>query len=363
MSGNNLKVGLLLYINGSLGGAERRLVRVYDEMCKKDNSIICDVLVRCCDYNRTLEIFDESNCLPFYLNIKCFRSAKECLKYQFVNKYDVIHFFDPNRFNLFSQIVCKIKRRANLYSVCAVRDAYGQSDLKRTFTIRLQARLADAIDLLYPSGIQYISSLTNKDKITITPNTFTDLNLFYPSEKQKIMLFAAARLEKFKNPILLVDAVNIAQTAMRDSGYRVIILGKGDLQADLEKKISDYGIGDIIHLLGYKKSSEYIPEAEVFFSLQISENYPSQSLAEATACGCYLIITDVGDSRRCGDESFCSFIDSSPETLAMAIKNYIESRDCNEKNPYIDAARTFAIKNYDINVSRKYFSNILEGLK
>lgn len=93
--------------------------------------------------------------------------------------------------------------------------------------MKLQLRLVDHVDLLYPSGTDFVSRHVKKGRLTVTPGTFTDLTRFKPQQKYKTIVYAAARLEDSKDPILFIESINEAREAIRAAGYRVILLGQG----------------------------------------------------------------------------------------------------------------------------------------
>lgn len=82
------------------------------------------------------------------------------------------------------------------------------------------------------------------------------------------MVYAAARLEDNKDPKLLLRAVNICKDDIRKNGYRVIVLGRGEHEEWMKSYIAENKLNDIVEMAGYQKTSEYLPFAEVFFSLQ-----------------------------------------------------------------------------------------------
>lgn len=224
---------------------------------------------------------------------------------------------------------------------------------------KIQLRLADHVDLLYPAGVDFISRYVKEGRLTVTPGTFTDLDLFKPQKKNKTIVYAAARLEDSKNPILFIESINACADQIRAAGYRVILLGKGKYEEYLHNYVKKNELTDIVYLAGYDQTSKYMPTASVFFSTQKLENYPSQSLAEAAACGCYLIITDVGDSRRCADDSFAAFVKANSQELSQALVRYIGYSD-QEKEAIVSKARAFAEAHYSIEESKRYYLEILK---
>lgn len=355
-----MKVAFTVYIKDSLGGAERRLIRIYNELCKT-NSVSCELLVRGCDEEKATDVFERADCSTNNISkVICFERTKECLKHILETQYDIIHYFEGNRFNSIIEFISRIKGIKTIYTLCNYYEALNIADVSKMRYVRRQLKMADIVDLLYPLGLDYISKI-RKRRIDITPGTFTELMLFKPQKKERLMVYAAARLEKGKNPELLIEACECCKESIRDSNYKVIVLGKGELFDRLAEKVNTYGIDDIVELSGYKKTSEYLPYAEVAFSLQMIENYPSQMVAEAASSGCFLIITDVGDSRKCADTSFCQFIHEDKYELAEAIVRYIDLSE-NEKSRIIADARNYASVNYSLQRSVEYFRGLLETL-
>ena len=339
------------------------MCRIYNSICE-DSKYECDFIFRGCGYNEAITILRESNCDFQNINdIKCFGSNKACL-ISIINShhYDVIHYFDTSGFNLALQILSRFWGIPTVFSICNALDAYGISSKTTLHKLKLQANLSSVIDLLYPSGLATFKASAFINKIRITPGSFTDLSVFYPYKKRKLMVYAAARLNTRKNPGLLVDAINICQEAIREHGYVISILGIGDEQANLENKINKYKLQDLVLLEGFKKSSDYFPYAKVAFSLQKKENYPSQCVAEACASGCYLIVTDVGDSRKCASELFACFVNDDASNLSQAIVEYLNKTE--EEQSVIEfEARKYAMANYSIEKSKSYYIEVLNNAK
>lgn len=357
-----MDIAFVLMSKKSFGGVHRRLTRAYNEICAENEDVKCDIVIRGCDLNTVLARVKQADCDVESVNrIRVFWSRWKCLLYILLLSYKTVHFFGASRFNLLLQLICKLCSKKSIYTICGYQEAYNSFSKKHMMLTKLQLRLADHVDLLYPSGIDFISRYVKKDRLTITPGTFTNLSLFKPQEKNKTIVYAAARLVDEKNPILFIESINDCADAIRAAGYRVILLGQGQYEEYLYNYVKDHELTDIVYLAGYDKTSKFMPTANVFFSTQVLENYPSQSLAEAAACGCYLIITDVGDSRRCADESFAAFVKPNKEELSRALAKYIEFSE-QEKENIIKNARAFAEKHFSIEESKKYYLEILKKL-
>lgn len=347
----------------AFGGVQRRLPRIYNEICAENDDIKCDLVASKSDLNTVLAQFRLADCDVANINhIYAFKSRIESLLHVLIlHKYTIIHFFGARRNNVAIQLFCKMSNRKCIYTICSYNEVYNSCSKKHMLLTKLQLRLADHVDLLYPAGVDFVSRYVKKGRLTVTPGTFTDLELFKPQEKKKTIIYAAARLEDSKNPILFIESINECADAIRAAGYRVILLGQGKYEEYLQNYVKDHDLKDIVHLAGYDKTSKYMPTANVFFSTQVLENYPSQSLAEAAACGCYAIITDVGDSRRCADESFAAFVKPDKVALSQALVRYI-GYSKQEKKAIIEKARAFAEAHYSIEESKQYYLEILRKL-
>lgn len=354
-----MRVALVFYSNTDFGGAERRLIRVYNKIGKTFN---CDLLVRGCTEDTLLERIkkSDSRCDEFN-DVICFESNLKCIKHLIRKHYNVVHCFDTSGFNAFIVSLLPLLGCKTIVTLASVTIAERLRDGIPNIKDKLIIHLATVVDILYPWCYKHISRFRLKKITRITVGTFTDLNVFKPAKKDKILVYAAARLENIKNPSLLIEACEKIKKTLRNYGYKVLLLGKGELESELKDSIKKYGIQDIVKMIGYKKTSEYFPIAEAVFSLQRNENYPSQVIAEACACGCYLFITDVGNSRICATEDFCTFVDANPESLGKAIENFILLPK-DEKEMAILNAREYANNNYTINNSFEYYLELIKGV-
>lgn len=357
-----MRIALIFYVTDSFGGAERRLIRIYSEICREANNIECDLLFRNCNIETARNLISSIDCdQRVFHEVMCFKKPISSVRYLLVaRKYDIVHFIDACKFNIVYQYVCKIRNMKNLYTIASYGEAYNSFDKQHMNMVKQQLKLADAVDLLYPSGKSFIKSLAKDKLLRITPGTFTDLTVFRPTEKQNTMVFAA-RLEEAKNPMLLIEACVQCKMRLRQYGYKIIILGKGDYERKMKTRIAEESMSDIIDLVGYAQPGCYLPQAKVFFSLQREENYPSQSLAEASASGCFCIITDVGDSRNSADDTFATFVEADPADLAEKMCYYMEKQE-EDKRMIVDNARRFAEDHYTIDTSKEYFVDLFKEI-
>ena len=129
----------------------------------------------------------------------------------------------------------------------------------------------------------------------ITPCSFTDYSKCRTGNKSIFQVAFAGRLEKEKNPDLYFRG------CCRLSGkYPEIIfhiMGEGRLSSDIKEKVTASGLPNIIFHGFHPQPTEILADTSVFVSIQSTNNYPSQSVLEAMACGNAIVATDVGDTR------------------------------------------------------------------
>lgn len=103
-------------------------------------------------------------------------------------------------------------------------------------------------------------------------------------------LIAIGRLTAQKNYPVLLSAY--AQLAARHPQTRLLILGEGELRADLEARVEQLGLSDRVELAGSRPNPfGYLARADVFLSSSDFEGFPMVHL-EALTCGVPVVATD-----------------------------------------------------------------------
>jgi glycosyltransferase involved in cell wall biosynthesis len=136
-------------------------------------------------------------------------------------------------------------------------------------------------------------------------------------------ILIAGRLAPQKNLFRLVEA--LAQ--LRESGSQFVadIYGEGPLRASIVQQISAHerrlNAGLSTSINGYTENleSEY-KRASLFVSVSLFEGSPN-TVIEAAARGCPLVISDIGEHRELFDTSSAVFVDPlSPKSIAEGIR-------------------------------------------
>lgn len=352
------KATLVVYNRTDFGGAERRLIRIYNELAK-DHEV--ELIIRGCRKKDFLPRLERSDCkINNIKKIKCFKSSISCLLYMiFIRDVCNIHYFDLCGFNLRIGQILKIRKIPTLLTIAHQNYAYGLIDENIKKRLAQLMDVSSKVDVLFPAGEEFLPTISSNKNISITPGTFTQLDVFIPKKKEKILLFAAARLESDKNAKLLIEACNLCHDDLKRNKYKVVISGKGYEENKLRDMVKELKLGDIIDMPGYVKISDITPRAEMFLCLDLIDNYPSQTIAEAVASGCALVCTDVGYSSRCGSPEFTYLVKNDKNALASVIVDFIQKEE-NQKDEIFKSAREYAEKYYSIECSKNYFEKLID---
>jgi glycosyltransferase involved in cell wall biosynthesis len=116
-------------------------------------------------------------------------------------------------------------------------------------------------------------------------------------------LLSVGRLDREKNPLLLVDA--IAALHAQDPAWRLVVVGNGPMRAEVEARVAQLGVGEAVDVRGYVPVDDGLPElyrsADAFLHVSWTEGVP-QVLFEAFAAGLPVVATDVGGvAQAAGD--------------------------------------------------------------
>jgi len=111
------------------------------------------------------------------------------------------------------------------------------------------------------------------------------------------VVLCVTRLVPIKNLPMLLKAIAIARSA--DPRIRLVLVGEGPMQLELEERAKQLGIADAVRFVGYVPQSgtaEWYRSADVFALSSDFDNSPNVVL-EAMASGLPIVSTDVGGLR------------------------------------------------------------------
>lgn len=150
-----------------------------------------------------------------------------------------------------------------------------------------------------------------------------DSKIFKREAKTKTILIMS-RLQETKNIQLIIKA--LAMVALED--WSVIILGDGPYKGELENEVRKYRLEEKIQFKGWivNKSAEhlkYLESASIYISASKVENCPN-SVLEAMASGCKILLSDIEPHRQLVDDEEIFFGIDDAEVLAGKIEQLLK---------------------------------------
>ncbi|HHX26053.1 MAG TPA: glycosyltransferase family 4 protein [Firmicutes bacterium] len=239
----------------------------------------------------------------------------------------------------------------------------GRCSLMQAVTAHIVWAKSRIIDSLYPGTEKSIRLTPWKDRVRISPCSFSDYSQYKPSPAKTNTIVFAGRLSEVKNPMLLLRAIANINQSEPDllARWRVAIYGKGELERDVISFIDKYGLRGSITVASVNSMTSVLSESRVFVSLQHVDNYPSQSLLEAMACENVVIATDVGNTRLLVNENTGILIHPSTYSLSEALSRVMHDWDAYA--PCATRARLYVIENHSVDRFASYLLKVwIEGV-
>ncbi len=138
-------------------------------------------------------------------------------------------------------------------------------------------------------------------KIVISPGSVVDLGHFQPAAEKEPWVVFAGRFVEEKRPVLFLEAIPAILQAVPFA--RFFLLGEGPLRSVIDGVLDRLRVRQRVEVGFWPDPVPVLSKARVFVSLQRQDNYPSQSLLEAMACGAVPVATDVGLTWQLVDET------------------------------------------------------------
>jgi glycosyltransferase involved in cell wall biosynthesis len=172
------------------------------------------------------------------------------------------------------------------------------------------------------------TELDDSFRFQVNPCSFIDYSKTYVNNKEPIVVFMGSLISA-KNPLLFIEAMKAV--IARVPGVRGYVLGKGRLDGKIGALIRQYGLEGTI-IKGFQLNPEDIlARALIFVSIQEQDNYHSQALMEAMACGCAIVASNVGQTPELISSDVGFRVSLTPEDIANRIVWLLEHPDVAEE--------------------------------
>jgi glycosyltransferase involved in cell wall biosynthesis len=162
------------------------------------------------------------------------------------------------------------------------------------------------------------------DCIRVSPGSCVDTDRFRAQAFRRPWIVFSGRLIEEKNPRLFVEACALVRPRRPEA--RFFMFGDGPLRDEVTELIRQRGLDRELSLGWNSQVESILSEALVFVSLQKTDNYPSQALLEAMACGAAVIATDVGLTWKLVDEAVGFRVRPEPAAVAGPMLALLEDR-------------------------------------
>ncbi len=258
---------------------------------------------------------------------------------------DTVWVIGPNPFDLVLLLVAFLRRRKLALGVRQDTVAYYRSRAPGRLWGPLVAAMR-GVDLVYrvlarrvpTTVVGEAIAATYGDSETVLPMTVSLVRAHDVAAEPKsrdwggtIELLTVGRLEREKNPLLLVET--LAELQRRTPGrYRLTWVGRGPLEDDVLGHAGRLGVRDLIALRGYVPFGEELfavyRNAHLFVHVSLTEGVP-QVLVEALALGVPVVATDVGGVRGAFGEAEALLLvpPERRDALVTAIESVLSDAD------------------------------------
>ena len=188
----------------------------------------------------------------------------------------------------------------------------------------LALRKCDRIDAL-SEGIRQslFQNGLSESKVLVSPCSFTDIRRYRPSPQKRDWVVFAGRFVLEKNPVLFLKAIPRVLSVFPKALF--FLLGEGPLQKEIEREADRLGIRERARVGFLPDVGSILSESKVFVSLQKHNNYPSQSLLEAMACENAVVATDRGETNRLVTPDLGILVEEDEEELASAVIKLLQN--------------------------------------
>jgi glycosyltransferase involved in cell wall biosynthesis len=165
-----------------------------------------------------------------------------------------------------------------------------------------------------------------------------------PQSSPHVNLLAVGRVDREKNPGLLVDV--LAELRQRNHGrYRLTWIGQGPLLDETRRRADALGLGEALELTGYLPFGPALLEryrkADVFVHGALTEGSP-QVLNEAMACGLPIVATAVGGIPQALEGGDLGVLVPPADSKSLADAIELVSSDGDLRRRLVDAGLNLA---------------------
>jgi len=229
---------------------------------------------------------------------------------------------------------------------------------------RINCKLCNKIIVFSPKNSQvvlnkYGGKVIQSSRFFVNTEYF---NIRKDIQKRKNLVGFVGRLSEEKGVSNFVEAIPLILKQFEDIEF--IVIGDGPLVYNLQKKITEYRLKNVITILGYLSHHEIVNYLNNFKLIVIPSTYEvgPQILLEAMACGTPVLATPVGIIPEVIEDGGDGFImeNNSPECIA---RNLIRALNHPNLGQIPMTARRLVEEEYTYQAAVDRYHRIITSLK
>jgi len=255
-----------------------------------------------------------------------FQKSKKHLK---LFRPNVVHIYSP--ISSFIALYCKKKFNSKIFI-----SLHG-TDILRIHKYRFFLLLLRKFDNVLVVS-DHITEILKKLRINsiFIGNAF-DSNYFYRDSKvdRESYIINVGNLRWQKSHETLIRAFDIFEK--KHSGYRLLIIGEGELRTSLENLIKNLSLQNKVMLLGQlapEQINMYLNKSKMFVLTSINEGSP-KVIYEAMATGTVVVSTNVGNVSSTLKDSGFLIESNTPEDIVLGMEKVLNCDYTNMSNKAI----------------------------
>ncbi|WP_180040413.1 glycosyltransferase [Acinetobacter sp. YH12100] len=315
---------ILYVITGlGLGGAEKVVADLADQMSTLGHQVKIayltgKVVVRPKNINVDIIPLDLNNFYGLYLASKKYKKLIQDFQPDVVHA----HMVHANIFTRLNRIGCAIPKL-----ICTAHNS-NEGGRLRMIAYRLTNFLSDFNSNVSQEATESLISkgAFNKNNLTTVYNGI-DLSKFKSfrtaKKNDEIMVLSVGRFNEQKDYPNLFRAIKILKDNNLIEKIKFYIAGDGELRSELEQLIKILNISDNVTLLGIRSDIPELMNQAHFFILPSAYEGFGLVVAEAMACGAFVIATNSGGVAEVMGDTGLLVPPQDSEALAKAIEKAV----------------------------------------
>ncbi len=172
------------------------------------------------------------------------------------------------------------------------------------------------------------------------------------------------RMEPVKNPLALVDAFArlVAAGAGEAGDPRLVLVGTGSQQAEVERAVAAAGLGERVWLAGARDDVDALMRALDLFVLPSRAEGIANTILEALASGVPVVATAVGGNAELVAPGECGAIVPADDVEALAAAMSEALADADDRSRAAAAARRRGVERFSIEAMVTAYTGLYDRL-